>query len=442
VALAPLPVDLQTKNGLAVSAFVILAWVTEITDPAIAGLVGCYLYGLLQVVPFAVAFSGFANDTSWFAFGATLFGAMTVKSGLGRRLALIVLRQTGGTYPRVLLGLIIASFLLTFLVPSGAARVVIMATMALGIVEALGIGPRTHAARGMFLAITYSAGLFDKMIIAGTAVITAQGLMERVAGVDVLWSRWLLAFLPGTLATIFIIWLVTLRLFPPEGALQAAADYVKQESEKLQAWTTEEKKTAVLMVAAVTLWMTDFAHGLSPQMIGLGVGLCAVLPGIGVLGAEDMKRLNYLPVFFVAAAVSMGEVLTRTKGLDVLTQATFAWMQPLMTNVYSSTAVLYWGAFVYHLFLGSEISMLGTSIPLLMRFALAHGMDPIAVGMIWTFAAGGKIFVFQSAVLVIGFSYGFFEGRDLLRLGLWLTVFEFVVLMLLQILYWPLIGLR
>jgi di/tricarboxylate transporter len=117
-------------------------------------------------------------------------------------------------------------------------------------------------------------------------------------------------------------------------------------------------------------------------------------------------------------------------------------MQPLMTNVYSSTAVLYWGAFVYHLFLGSEISMLATSIPLLMRLALTHGMDPIAVGMIWTFAAGGKIFIYQSAVLVIGFSYGFFEGRDLLRLGLWLTVVEFVVLLLLQILYWPLIGLR
>jgi len=42
----------------------------------------------------------------------------------------------------------------------------------------------------------------------------------------------------------------------------------------------------------------------------------------------------------------------------------------------------YWTAFVYHIFLASEVSMLGTSIPPLMKFALAHGLNPLAMGMI------------------------------------------------------------
>ena len=50
---------------------------------------------------------------------------------------------------------------------------------------------------------------------------------------------------------------------------------------------------------------------------------------------------------------------------------------------------LYWAAFVYHFFLASEISMLGTSIPLVMSFAKTHAMSPLLLGMIWTFAAGG-----------------------------------------------------
>jgi di/tricarboxylate transporter len=173
----------------------------------------------------------------------------------------------------------------------------------------------------------------------------------------------------------------------------------------------------------------------------LGIGLFAVLPRVGVLSAEDLRKLNYLPVFFVAAAVSMGEVLISTKALDVLTDFMFAWMSPLLTNIYSTTFVLYWTAFVYHIFLASETSMLGTSIPVLMNYATAHGLNALQLGMIWTFAAGGKIFVYQSAVMIVGYSYGYFDTRDMLRVGAWLTVAEAIILLLLVPFYWPLIGI-
>jgi len=89
------------------------------------------------------------------------------------------------------------------------------------------------------------------------------------------------------------------------------------------------------MLIAISLWLTDMVHHVSPAVIGLGVGLFAVLPRVGVLDMDDLKRLNYLPVFFVAAAVSMGQVLASTKALDLLTNVMFAWMEPLMTNIYS-----------------------------------------------------------------------------------------------------------
>jgi len=60
--------------------------------------------------------------------------------------------------------------------------------------------------------------------------------------------------------------------------------------------------------------------------------------------------------------------------------------------------------------------------------------------MIWTFASGGKIFVYQSAVLIVGYSYGFFDAKDLLKVGLVLTAVESAILVLLVPLYWPLIG--
>ena len=439
---APLNLDPTIKHALAITSFMIIAWITEAMAHALTGLIGCFLFWALKVVNFETAFGGFADETPWFLFGAILFGMMATKTGLARRLAYLVMGRIGHSYSRLLLGLILSDFLLTFLVPSGIARVVIMAAVALGLIDAFGLGPGSNVGRGMFLILTYTASIFDKMIKAGAASITARGLIERVGQVPVLWSKWFLAYLPCDLITIFVAWRLTLWLYPPEKAdLPGGGSYMREELRKLGNLSRLEKKAAILMFMAVGLWATDFLHHMSPALIGLGVGLFAVVPRLGVLDIDDLKRLNYLPVFFVATAVSMGDVLVSTKALDVLTNLLFAWMEPLVTNVYSSTLVLYWTAFVYHILLASEVSMLGTSIPILMKFATSNGLDPLALGMIWTFASGGKIFVYQSAVMIVGYSYGYFDGRDMLRIGLALTIIESALLLLVVPFYWPLIGI-
>ena len=439
---APLPIEPITKHGFAIVAFMVIAWITQAMDYALAGFVGCFLFWALGIVKFPVAFSGFANDTAWFLFGALLLGVIATRSGIARRLAYFIMLRIGITYPRILLGLIVTDFLLTFIVPSGIARVVIMASIALGLAEAFKAAPGNNLSRGMFLILSYTANIFDKMIIAGAGSITARGLIEQFGGVEVLWSYWFIAFLPCSIITVVAAWWLTLWLYPPESATLAGGyEFLRAEIQKMGPWTAVEKKAALLLAAAILLWLTDFVHHISPAVIGMGVGLFALLPRVGILEIEDMKRLNYLPVFFVAAAVSMGTVLSATKGLTVLTNHMFAWMQPYMTNILTTTVVLYWSAFVYHFLLASEISMLGTSIPLLMEFAKSHGMHPLLLGMIWTFAAGGKLFAYQSGVLIVGYSYGYFAARDLVRMGAALTVVEFIVLMLLVPFYWPLIGL-
>ena len=117
------------------------------------------------------------------------------------------------------------------------------------------------------------------------------------------------------------------------------------------------------------------------------------------------------------------------------------YIEPFLGNIFSTTVIMYWAGFIYHFFLASEISMLGTSMPLVMAFAKQHGINPLMLGLLWTFSAGGKLFAYQSGVLVLGYSYGYFEARDLIRVGAWLTVVEFLILLLLVPFYWPLIGI-
>jgi anion transporter len=438
----PLGIDARAQHALAIAVFMIAAWMVQVLDHGVTGILGCFLFWMLGVARFDIAFSGFADTTAWFLFGAICSGIMASKSGLARRLAYLVMRRVGHDYSRLLLGLIITNFLLTVIVPSGIARVIIMAAITIGLVEAFGLGRGSNVGRGAFIILVYQATIFDKMVIAGASSITARGAIETYGGVAVLWSQWAMAYLPCDVLVMLVAWRLALRMYPPEVAvLPGGSAYLQRQLHAMGPWTNGEVRAALLLSLAIGLWVTDFLHGIPAPMVGLGVGLLAVLPGVGVLETEDLRALNYLPIFFVAAAVSLSNVLVQSKAADVVTMVLLRWVQPFIAGNWLSTLVLYWAAFVYHALIGNEIAMLSTSLPPLMVYAKQHGVDPLALGMIWTFGAGPKIFLYESGVLVVGYSYGYFDTKDLLRVGGLLSVVTAGILLLLVSFYWPLIGI-
>jgi len=438
----PLGLEPHAHGALAIGLFMIVSWMTQVLDHGIAGILGCFLFWMFGIVKFETAFSGFADTSPWFLFGAVCFGLMGSKSGLARRLAYLIMRAIGYSYPRLLLGLIVSNFLLTAVVPSGIARVVIMAAIAMGLVEAFGVDRGSNIARGMFIILVYQATIFDKMLIAGASSITARGAIEKFGHVEVLWSQWFLAYLPCDLIVMVVAWRLALWLYPPEiASLPGGAQFLRRELKAMGSWSALEVKAAVLMLIAVGLWMTDFLHHIPAPMIGMGIGLLAIVPVVGVLDTRDVRTINFLPIFFVAAAVSLSNVLVQTKALDIITGALFEWMKPHITGTWVSTMVLYWSAFLYHIVIGNEIAMLSTSLPILMAYAREHGINPLALGMIWTFGAGPKVFMYESAVLVVGYSYGYFSNKDMLKIGAILSVVTAIILLLLVPLYWPLIGI-
>jgi di/tricarboxylate transporter len=350
--------------------------------------------------------------------------------------------RVGSSYSRLLLGLIITSFLLTFVVPSGAARIVIMASIAIGVINVFGVDKGSNIGRAIFLCITYTAVIFDKMMIAGAGAVTARGVIVNVGGVPVSWGLWLIAFLPCALLTIWAAWRFALRFYPPE--VQSLDGRMDQLGDKLRTsvpWNSMALKSSILSALAILLWLTDFIHHISPTMIALILAMAAFLPGIDILDAKDMQRANLLPFFFVAAALGMSQVLQETGALKMLTDSFFGGLQPWLANRTLAVPALYWGGFTYHFALASEPSMLATSLPILMQFAKSHHLDPLWIGMVWSFSAGGKLFAYQSAPLVIGYSYGFFRHTDLIKIGAVLTVIEFVGLAVSVAIYWPLLGL-
>ncbi len=440
--LIPLPVADTMKAALAISSFMIVAWMTEVMDYATSGLMGLTLFWFFGIAKPDTIFSGFVNDASWFYFGAMLISAMATKSGLPQRIGNFVLARMGVTYSRLLLGLIVIDYLLTFLVPNGVAVLVIMAAIAMGVMKVFDVGRGSNIGRGLFLVLTYVTGIFNKMIIAGTASIVSRSIIETTGDVDVSWGLWFLAYLPTALVTILASWWFTLKLFPPEVAsLSGREEQLRAHFREATPWTPLAAKAALLSGLALGLWMTDWLHHVSASIVALAVGLIGLLPFVDVLNQEDVKRINLMPFFFVAAALGMSQVLDATGALKILTDTMIAGIEPLLASRIIATTALYWGGFIYHFFTASEVSMLATSLPLLMEYAKAHQLDPLWIGMIWAFSSGGKLFAYQSAVLVVGYGYGYFRHTDLIKLGAFLSVVQFVLLSMSVAFYWPILGL-
>jgi di/tricarboxylate transporter len=193
------------------------------------------------------------------------------------------------------------------------------------------------------------------------------------------------------------------------------------------------------------LWSTDFLHGINPAVVGIGVGLMAFIPGLGILDEKDFKAANFSLIIFISAALSMGNILVDTQVLSTLANTVFRWLEPLIAqdqlHDHLLAAGLYGAANVFHLLLGNEPALLSASLPLVLQFAKDQNLNPEAIGMIWVFAAGGKLFVYQSGVLAVGYSFGVFTSWDLLKLGAAIIVMEGINIALITPLYWNLMGL-
>jgi di/tricarboxylate transporter len=259
---------------------------------------------------------------------------MVHKTGLARRIAYSIISVVGTSYSRVLMGMIIVDFVMTLLVPSGLVRVVILASISLGLLEAFGVAPKSNIARGLFIILTYTATIFDKMVIAGVTSMLARGIIQDVGNVPVYYGQWFLAFLPCDLITIVVCWRVILWLYPPEVAeLPGGRSHFREQLQALGPFSGAELRASIFVGIALGLWLTDFYHHIPSAMIALGVGLMACMPGIGVMSSEDVRKLNVLPIFLVASVLSMAVVLIDTQAVKAINDFFLSWLRPDLSSM-------------------------------------------------------------------------------------------------------------
>ena len=258
--------------------------VGSIACPIPAGamvLVGIVAVAVTGTLTPARALSGYADPIVWLVLCAFFMSRGVVKTGLGRRIAFILIRAIGSRSIGLIYALAATDTLIATLVPSNTARASVLFPITKSLAEAFDSSPGpTRRRLGAFLMIA----MYQCAIITGGMFLTGQAsnvLIARfakdAAGVELTYSRWLIgAIVPGVLS-LLLVPLLLHWLYPPDvRRTPGAAAFAVDELRKLGRLTRGERIMLLVFAAITGLWMTTSWHQISSTVVAL-VGVCALL---------------------------------------------------------------------------------------------------------------------------------------------------------------------
>jgi di/tricarboxylate transporter len=304
--------DLLPVAGVVI--FAVGLWATAIVPEYYTAIVFLVLAITLTGSERAVVFSGFHSTASWLIFGGLIIALAVQTTGLGARIAAIILPRMGNSYFAVLVGTVIVNGLTTFVIPSNTGRVIIMLPIFLALADRMGFAEGANGRVGIALAVG-AGSLYPSIAILPSAVpnLVLLGAAESILGMHMTYGQYILAQFPVIALVSVIAVPVLLRFLFPDTARPSGEDVA------MAPLGGAELRLLVILVATLALWITDFAHGISPAWVSLGAAVICMTPRIGMLEPSAMVRqINLAPWFFVAAVIGMGAVVAKSGLGDVI----------------------------------------------------------------------------------------------------------------------------
>lgn len=176
--------------ALLVLAAVVVLFVTELVPVSVAAVSGALAMGVLGLIPFQDAFSGFSNDVTMMLLGGTIVGTTLFETGMAQLLGDSMIRLIGLNERRFLVACVVVSGLLSAFLSNTA-----VVAMMLPVVDTIAAGSGgTIRRKNVYMAIGFSANIGGGMTLAGSPPnAIGQGLLmnagaESMGVFDLTWA--------------------------------------------------------------------------------------------------------------------------------------------------------------------------------------------------------------------------------------------------------------
>ncbi len=385
--LSPKQAGFRARVMIGILVVAALFWATGAIPVGVTALlVGVLMYFFGVLPPDKVA-AAYAKDSVVFIFGVLAVSVAITKTGLDRRIGLLLLgastnlRRLAFLFPPMLA--VTASFLSEHALVAFIAPIFILVYG--GAVHAAGIKKDRDLAVMMILMLTFTANVGGPgSPAAGGRNAVMIGILSDY-GLAPTFGQWVMYGLPFVPIMALVIgvyfYLVFHRKIKVKGLNVAAA--VRRESEKIGKMTHNEYRTAAVLILLVVLWSTVSSR------FGMGgpVLLCIVLLNIlGILRWRDINQIHWDVVALYASASAMGAGLAAT-GAALWMADSFVAVLPDFFRSGEGLCVatsLFTGVLTNFMSDGATVAAIG---PITVPMATLSGTPPLMVGLATAFSS-------------------------------------------------------
>jgi sodium-dependent dicarboxylate transporter 2/3/5 len=435
------------QRALALFVFCLALWGTNFIALSATGLLVIALLPLIGVASPRQSFAYFGNSAVFFILGVFIMAAAMIRTGLSKRLTLVLL-QRFDRHPRLLVaGILLSSAFLSLWMPEHAVAAM-MFPIVLEVAESLKLERgRSGYAKQMFLALAYGAAIGGvATFLGGARAPLALGLLrdtfqtplgEPVYTVSFL--EWMRASMPLVIVLTGVALVLLFKFIDAEiDDITPATRMLNERVAQLGPLSRAEFRLAFVGGLTVAAW--------------IGLGHEFDLAVIAVLGAvaislfriadwrDIQDYINWGVVLMYGGAIALGSAMSDTHAVLWLAQ------QIIPGADVSPIAILVIVAGLTILLSSAISNAAAVAVILPVGYGLCAQTVPEINPLAMTYAVGigsGLAFALpiSSPPNAICFSSGYYSMSEVAKYGVPLTVIAWGVFALVMVLVWPLLGI-
>ena len=444
------PITLVSETGdavIAVAAWMVIWWITETVNIAVTALLPLILFPLLKVMPIADVGANYGSPIIFLFFGGFVLALALEKVNLHRRIALNIVKFTGTTPEKVVLGFMIATAFMSMWI-SNTASTVVMLPIAISVIKLL-IDDKDGFTKGdknfalsIMLGIAFGANAGGIATVIGTPPNSVLiGLLENQYNIQISFVTWMSFGLPFSLLMITAVYFVLVKwMFPCNDIVfNSSANLIHEEVEKLGKISKKEKRVLTIFAITVFLWITrTLINNLFPSL-KLSDTIISLIGAVSLFAIPlNYKKGNFILDWNDTSKLAWGILLLFGGGLALAKGMASSGLVALITDTIASgdfnillTVSLLIILMLFMTELMSNVALVAVLAPVVAGIAIGLNI-PILNLLIPVTMASSCAFMLPMATPpnAIVFASGYVKVNQMVKAGVILNIIAVILLIL------------
>jgi sodium-dependent dicarboxylate transporter 2/3/5 len=462
----PFGVSDRAAIVLSIAVLMITWWVTEALPMPVVAMLPLVLFPLLGVGDLSTVAVSYGDQIIFLFLGGFMLGLAIEKWNLHRRIALGIVKITGTSGDRIVLGFILATGFISMWI-SNTATTMMMFPIALSVIHVMkdnteGKGNMKHFSLAMMLSIAYASNFGGVATKIGTPPNTWFAGYYAGKYAPITFLEWMMLCMPVAIILLLSLYVMLTKILFRNHIRsgEVARNYINEEYRSLGPMSVAEKRVMAIFIATALLWiLADLINKLqkyvvlNDTMIAL---LCAIVLFIcpagslrhqsnsnesseqdvhgGLLEWADTKKMAWGILLLFGGGLALAAGLQRAGLIKQLGEWLSIYAGGGFTLLLMVTVL---SVFISEVM--SNIAQVTVFAPVVCSLAEAVGMNPLILGIATTLAAScASMMPMGTPPNAIAFASGHIKIKEMMKAGL---VMNIICIILISLFCWFLLPL-